>query len=460
MKSIGSSGRLRPAGSAGRCVGRLAALLLSVSLSLGVARGQQDEGWQPLDNGHSLRLVGLPAARAQAITVVWPNEFRRDPNAEKALALAVAGFRLQRARVGLPEGARASVEVLDGMTLYHLRLPVGSDLAAKWLSGLMQRPDPDDDSDNLQLALARNALAADDASWLFPGPVLRSRARIALASGTAAGADLLGSPTFLQHCPLAELADAVGREPGSPLRVVVVGHLDGAEALRKSVEAIKPHEQSHGRHTSLPVEASFSEHPRVDGAFVGAAIATPRPSAEAIPFALMVELVRERAAEQFGSYRGGEAAAQAPFVTYSFLTGGSVLLICRRGPNFSDNELPREEIERLLQSFRESPPRTGALQAAVLRVQAEWAVPPWAPRQVQALVQNPEGLAPRARSLALLGHWGVTDAVVRELDTHPGVVGGLDNGTVAGLLKQSFRADQIWWGGLDPRPLPIDSQWR
>ena len=445
----------------GHCAVRvLGLLMLLVSLLAVDARGQQDEGWQPADNGHRLRVVGLQGARVQAITVVWPNEFRRDPNAEKALALAVAGFRLQRARASLPEGARASVEVLDGMTLYHLRLPLGSEVAADWLTGLGHRPDPEDDSDDLQLALARNALAADDASWLFPGPVLRSRARIALAAGSAGGADLLGSPIFLQHCPLEELADSVGREPGSPLRVVVVGHLAGVASLRQALGAIKPHEQSHGRHASLPVEASFSVHPRVDGAFVGVAIATPRPSVEAVPFALMMELVRERAAEQFGMFRGGEVAAQAPFVTYSFLTGGSVLLICRRGPSFSDNELPRAEIERLLQSFRENPPRTGALQAAVRRVQAEWAVPPWPQGQLRALVENPEGLAPRARSLALLGHWRITDEAVRELDTHPGVVGGLDNGTVKALLEQSFAADRVWWGGLDPRPLPIDSQWR
>ena len=98
----------------GHCAVRvLGLLMLLVSLLAVDARGQQDEGWQPADNGHRLRVVGLQGARVQAITVVWPNEFRRAPNAEKALALAVAGFRLQRARASLPEGARASVEVLD-----------------------------------------------------------------------------------------------------------------------------------------------------------------------------------------------------------------------------------------------------------------------------------------------------------------------------------------------------------
>lgn len=449
--------------------------LLAGAAAAQVAADPRPADWVDLPGGARWRIAAIEGA-ARCWAVLWPHPFAADAGAEKALAHAVAAFRCARARAALPPGVQVGAEVLDGATLYHATAPrtaagAAPDLGRRWLLSLTAAADPVGDRDALELDAARCALSADDALWLYPGEVLQGRARLRLAAGTAGGAPLRGSPVFLQQCTVPALAAAVGARPGGALRAVQVGDPAGAAEFVEALAAVAAPPGGGGERTSPAPEPAFTRHPRVDGPFVAAAVAAPRPGPDELPWAIGVEVLRARALRRFAGYRGQEAAARAPFVAYAFLAGDPVLVLCRRGPDrarmptpggsrraaaaasVAGVERPRGELEALLLDARERAPAAAEVALAVSMLGAEWAVPPWSPERQASLRESPEGLLPRARALLLLDHWGVPDAAVRALPE------AAPTDRVHAALRERLDPQRVYWAALEPVPWP-DSQRR
>src|SRR5206468_9809128 len=138
-----------------------------------------------------------------------------------------------------------------------------------------------------------------------------------------------------------------------------------------------------GQYDAVEPGPALTPHDRIDAAFATAAVRAPRPGAASLPFAVAVEVLRQRAPQHFGGYRGREVLAGAPFVQHAFLDGTPVLLLHRRGTG-ADLAAPRLELAELLSAVRASAVTAAEVAAAVRVLQAEWAVPPWSRAQIAA----------------------------------------------------------------------------
>jgi hypothetical protein len=428
-----------------------------VTLALAAARAQEEGlAWERTEAGHWLRVAIVGGSADEAVAVLWPHPRRGDADEQRALAAALAGRRAAAADAVLPAGTTTGVEVADTHTLFVVVLsPATRGAAAAWFSALAAPAAGDVDA--AARSLARAALAADDALWLHPGDILLGRARCALAAGTPGGCTTGGSPRFLQGLSPADFAAQPSRPLPEPMRVAVVGAGTGVDALRAAMASVAVRPQPAPAQPAGAVPAASARmrgkdepctpHPRVDAPYVAAAVRAPVPSPASVPFALGVEVLRARAEARFRSYRGNEPMARAPFVGYRFLLGEPVVLFCRRGPVASAAAMPRAELEALLSAVRQQPPSRTEVASAASLLLSEWAVPPWTPAREAVLRQMPYGLGPRARTLCLLGHWGVDDATVHSLPA-------TDAGAVAACLGEALRPEGLWWGGLVPTTAP------
>ncbi|MGE3171050.1 MAG: hypothetical protein AB7O97_00390 [Planctomycetota bacterium] len=400
----------------------------------------------------AVQSIAVPGTAAQAVTVLWPAEplDGAAPGRRRAVAGAAALLRQQWADAALAQRTWPGAAPTTGLTVgdwfavYTVVLPRADEgAAAAWFAALGGAGQGGAD-DRAARTLARAALAADDADWLYPGELLAGRARRALAPAPAATA-LLGDPAALQGMSAAELV-AAAMAPPARLRVLVLGAVDGLEALRRAVGALQTASAPAGAAAAAvagaPPEppALRQRHPRVDAAFVAAAVAAPPPGPDALPFLIGVEVARSRAQARFGAFRGGEVLARAPFVTCRPLLGDPVAVFCRRGPD-ADPARPQRELEQLLASLRDEPVGPRELEAARRLLAAEWGAPPWSEAQLRALRELPQLLGARAETLCLLGYWGLADAAGR-LD-------GIDASAVSAALRTALSAP-CWWGGLVP----------
>ena len=141
----------------------------------------------------------VPGLSATAFVLTWHHGLDDDAPGESGLARALLQIRLERARAAVPKTRASGGHVGSDVTVAFVQVAASRwDAGRRFLEALL-----DDDAvvedEVVELALARAALHADDGEWLYPGLVLRSRARRALCAGGAARG-VAGSAMDLQSC--------------------------------------------------------------------------------------------------------------------------------------------------------------------------------------------------------------------------------------------------------------------
>lgn len=398
-------------------------------------------------SGHFVRAIEVEGSRAVGLSVVWPFAANADSGAQRGLAYALSQQRAANADAVLPTGTSTQRELGAGFTVFSVLLPPAStELAGPWLQALLQ-PFDATAIDAAARTLAIAALLADDSDWLYPGDVLRGRARRAIWKGTEHATGVLGDAAALQQFDAAAFVNASAVPLASPLRVAVVGDVGVVDRLESLLAKVPCGPAARVDETVGPTSfqaasIELSPHPRTDAAYVAVAFASPRPKASTLATTVVIELLRSRARASFRSWRGNEPLARAPFVHADFLLGEPLVLLFRRAPTEAGPDLPRRELSDLLTSFTSVPPRETELASALGIVCAELSVPPYSDLQVKALQRVPFGLLPRARVACLLGHFGIGDADVHALS-------GLDINGIS-TSARALLGGAEWWGGLLP----------
>ena len=201
----------------------LAPLLLA---ALPIA-AQQPFAWQP-----------IAGATATAVGVLWSHGYDDDPRDRCGLAHVLTHCRLERARAAVPGVAVSGMQV-GGDYALAFAVVDGADgvRAAGFLRSLLDdvggAAAPTDDQ--LALWIARIALAADDAEYLYPGTVLRARVRRAVGVGTR-----------LDRAPAGDAAAIAALTPADVRRAMVApvaarGAALGAvtATMRQAIESLR-----------------------------------------------------------------------------------------------------------------------------------------------------------------------------------------------------------------------------
>lgn len=418
--------------------------IVAAVLALGsLACGQDPGTWETLPNGNQLRVVASDELTATAVVVAIPNPFCADAGEERVLGQAIALVREAQLAGRFPREVALGSEVLDSITLYHVVLPntQSPETMRAWWDTLTKVPELPRDQDLLALAAARAALVADDEEALLPGRVLQSRARRVLAGVTVGGCSHAGSPRLAQQLTPEAFAKVLAKPFSAPVQALVLGNPAVGAVLRErlAASAVKVVPR---RYADAGPGPEFGSNDRILGPFAAYAVRAPEPQPASLPFAVAVEIVRQRAQAMFGTYRYGEMQAGAPFVDYTFLAADPVCMLHRRGKNGARTEAPKVELRELLGRLDLEPFQKAETDAAIALLQREWAVPPFAPLLMQSLRLSAAGLVPRARALLLLGRHGIADAMVQSLDK-------VDAAAARAAWKTAIGNGAVWLG-LEP----------
>lgn len=362
----------------------------------------------PTSGPHGWRWRPVPQVDATVFAVCWQHGFDDDAEAESGLAAAVAEYRLLRARRAVSDATASGVRVVGDATVAYVLVP-----AARARDGLafvraLLDDDAAADDDLAALALARAALAADDAEWLYPGPVLEGRARRALLTGGAARSVQGSAVRLLALTPtrLRERAQAP-----VPVRGLVLGAV--GDELRAEVAAVPtPAEPpfalrraANVRDAAPPSDAVVqSAHARLDGPFAALAFAVAEDVGRAA-LAVGIEVARMRAAREL-PLRGPEVRARAPLVAWSWLEGEPLVQCCRRGANGAEPAAAFAELDALVEDLRSRPPTAAECDIASRTLRWELGLTPLPPGTDGAALPG------RAVALLLADLRGVTEAAV------------------------------------------------
>jgi len=422
---------------------------LIVSLGLAVAAFAQAP---PVD---VLPVDALPVdgAIATAVGVLWRHGYDHDLPGERGLAQVLAEVRLAEARSAadglFASGARVGADhslvfaVVSRHDVGKARAFVEALLATETLA----------DDDALRLTIARVALAADDALFLYPGSALRAIGRGNVFGGPARQ-PVGGLPCDLQRLTPARVRAAL-REP-APLRAAALGAVDD-DLLARLAQLPWP-DACAPRGTAPPAGVGeralepWRVHTRVDSPFVAVSFAAPSSPDELPAFALAVEVARMRLARAL-PLRGSELIARAPLVSWSWLDGDAVVQFCRRGEDpeqllpgqqpeaggEQEADATRRELTAALQALRETPPTPAEVADARARLATELRLP--APRAQVSWATVP-ALYPGKLMLQLLRPLRGVD--VAKLDT-------VTEGAVARQLQRFAPGAGDWYGFL-PAP--------
>lgn len=418
--------------------------MLSLGLLAVLSLSPQEE---LLHNGVRSLSCPVPGSGSQAFALLMPVGFDHDPLGAAGLAEAAALCLLAQAAPELPPGATARHSVQGTCTLFQCTVDAAhADAGLRWCALLLRSLQ--DDPDRMAMALAQAALLADNAEEVFPGPMLQSRLRRALWSGTPLGRWQSGKASELQAVDQQRLREFVAQTRG-PERALLVS-IGGADRamLRRGMEVLAavpkrgvPPQPVLRQATADAGEATTNW--RTGGAFIAVALRAPlQGDAHLLPFALGIEVLRLRALRAFQEHRGGEAGAGAPFVLYDLLAGDPLAVVCRRGKNGIPAEGPRGEIEELLEHLRRVPPGARELEAARTALQGELMVPPFPGDFLQAMVAAPSIMATRARAWALLAHRGLLGRVHEELPASAAAV--------ATALGNALLPENLVWHAILP----------
>lgn len=403
----------------------------------------------------SFRWLAVDGATATAVGVLWAHGFDDDDDARCGLAAVLAQCRLERARAATKRLLASGMQVGGDHALVFGVVPAGApDQLAAFLGALLAADAPFAD-DQLALWIARAALAADDAEFLYPGTVLQSAARRAFGGGTPLGRPPAGSATAIARLTPAAVRAALSRpvpHGGAGLGAVTAAEIAAVAALPWPAAPLAPRGDAPvvaGRGASEPVKEL---HSRVDAPFVGAAFPVP-PIGDRAAFALGVEVARSRAQRRFQS-RGPEALARAPFVQWSWLAAEPLVVFCRRGEQpeallpgqrqeadaDAEAEATAAELRALLADLRERPPDAGELAAAVRALTAQLALP--APGVTPPWASEPATLPGRLITLLLAPYHRVdVDALA-----------GIAPAEVAAALATALAPERASWHALLPEP--------
>jgi len=396
-------------------------------------------------------LQHVEGANALAVGVLWAHGYADDEASDCGLARVLATRRLDRARRAVPSCLATGMHVGSDYGLVFG--VVGRDdreRALQFLNTLLDETTDASTDDELALTIARVALHADDAEFLYPGSLLASRARKEVGAGTAIERPAAGIAAAIAKLTPARVRAELRRP--APMRVACLGNLD--EKLRAGVHKLPvPHLEHpafapllcNERTAAAPVSTQL--HDRIDSPYVAAAFALPH-GLDRASLAVGVEIATARAFRRW-RYRGFEQQARAPFVAWSWLHQDPLLHFCRRGEN-PRQLLPGErsqanaddeagataaELQAYLQDLRTNKPSQQELQLARASLQRRLGFAessPWA--------KEPATYPGRLQVLLLATHHRVA---VARLDT-------VSADSVHAALKQVLAQGRGSWHSLVP----------
>ncbi len=388
--------------------------------------------------GPSWSFDAVPGAISTVIVVAWDHGYEDDVDGECGLAKVLADCRLAWARQAVPEATDTGVMVLGDVTLAFASLPAGSPQVPVFAAALLA-PAAGLTDDQVAVFLARAALGADDAAWLYPGLRIETQARAALFAGQPAGRPVAGRAEDLQNCGVPRVRERLaapvavrGWLLGAPVAAMMPALPSLARTARAAAVAAKP-----------STESLSSRHPRLDGPFVAAAFARPADVSWR-DWAMALEVARLRAARQL-RLRGGEALARAPLVGWSWRADEPLVLLQRRGFNGDPPDAAQRELSGLLDELRTSPPTARELSSAAGGLAAEMAMPPWQPALAKVLAGASGALVGRGIAVAL-ARWRQLDAVD---------FGAATAAEVHAAMRRCFAAERALWLVLEPAPNPV-----
>ena len=396
----------------------------------------------------------LPDADAVAVGVLWSHGLDHDASARCGLARVLAESRLRCACAAAPAVRATGVKVGGDFALAFGVVAVGdADSAAAFLRGLLDAGCGEGggvlDDDTLERLIARAALAADDAEFVFPGDVLATRARRTRLAGTAAAHPLAGDARAIAALSPDAVRAALRHPVG--VRLAAVGALDDGLIDRVRGLARAPI-------AAVAVTASVAAAPvaaetvdvgaRADAPFVAVAVPAPAPAHRAT-FALGLEVARVRCHRRF-RLRGNELFAGAPFVRWSWLEADPLALFYRRGEQperllpgqraaasaADESRAVRAELADLLRDLRANAPSEDEMRLARRALRARFALPATAPAAA--------ALPGRLSALLLATYHGIA---VEELDT-------VTAAAVHALLRRRLAAERLSWHVLMPGENP------
>jgi hypothetical protein len=306
----------------------------------------------------SWRVQESSDAAGCAVVVEFAHGFDHDPADCRGLARVLAEVRLAAARRAAPAVRDAGAVVYGDVALVFAAAARPADAAAFVAAALGGARELDDAA--VTEAVAKTALAADDAAWLYPGTVLESLARRHLLLGAAARPSA-GDAAVLHRLAVAE----VRRHLAEP--VAAAGWWFGRAPTRDlpSLPAMAwpPPRPAAATESAVGDRAGLqSPHSRIDGPYVAAACVVPADVS--LPaLALGMEVARSRAIRRL-RLTGGEAMARAPAVAWTWREAPPLALFFRRGPDGGEPQRTRAQLDDLLADLRRNQPSENELAAA------------------------------------------------------------------------------------------------
>lgn len=343
------------------------------------------------------RLETVPQADATVFALCWQHGLDDDDASECGLAAAVGEYRLLRARRAVPGGTASGVRTVGDATIVYVLVPavrVRDGLA--FVRALLG--DADGDDDLAAVALARAALAADDADWLYPGSVLEGRARRALLTGGAARGVQGAAARLLEVTPARLRERSCSPVPVRGLVLGAVSDALRAEVAELALPSVPPAVARRGAVgadavvAAPPEEVEPSVHARLDGPFAALAFAVAA-DVDREALAVGIEVARMRGAREL-PLRGPEVRARAPLVAWSWLDGDPLVQCCRRGANGDEPARAFAELDALVEDLRTRAPSAEECDIARRTLRWELGLVPLPPAT--------DGAALPGRALALL----------------------------------------------------------
>ena len=178
----------------------------------------------------------VEGATATAVGVLWSHGFDDDDAQVAGLVRVVTACRLERVRRLVPDTLASGMRIGNDYSLVFGVVAAGdAKLASQFLSTLLAEQSAGEilTDDVVALAVARAALAADDAEFVYPGDVLLARARQHFGRATA----FARPPAGIARA-IAKLTPAMVRKAmriDVPVRMAVLGVVDAA-----LINAVRP----------------------------------------------------------------------------------------------------------------------------------------------------------------------------------------------------------------------------
>ena len=386
--------------------------LLAVALGTGSACPRaQDPGvgsavqFATLSNGLRYACIEVPGARGLCAVLAVAAGADHDPPGQTGLGAVVAEL-LRLVHEAERVADRVQVELLGPVTLLSVVRTDGeaADVLAPWERVLGGRLEID--ADRATRALWRAALRADDATQVFPGPILRGTAQRALLAGTPAGrqavgilaemraidAGVLRSRCAAQFRPRHAWLVVAGGLPAAELDRAVqerLGSLPGGEAPAAAARS----------HDRLPAPVVQAAHDRLNAPYVALALAAPAPASPSFAsFLVAMEVLRGRATHDLRPARSGEASAGVTPFEYD-AARLPLVTINRRARDGGSMDEVREELAAFA---ARACGRVVAqdLELAASRLRWQLRPPPW-DGALAAALRDPRSLHPRVRRLVL-----------------------------------------------------------